>query len=439
MQTKNSLMGRSMRPFWFLWSGQAISLLGSQVVQFALIWWLTQQTGSARVLAGATLVGMLPQIVLGPFVGVLVDRWNRRLIMLVADSLTAAATLLLVFLFASGVVQVWHIYLIMFARSLGGAFHFSSMASSTTLMVAKEHLPRVQGFNQMLQGGMNIASAPLGALMLSLWPMQQVLMLDVITALFAVIPLFFIAIPQPVKKVSEVGAAAVKPSFFRELRAGLAYVWHWPALMLLMAMAMSINFLLTPTSSLTPLLVTQHFQGTAWHLGGLEAVWGIGVIIGGLGLGVWGGFRSKIVTSMTGLLFIGLGVAAMGLAPSHMFPLALVSMAVLGIAIPMTNGPIFAIFQSQVAPEMQGRVFSLIGSLSAAMAPLGLLIAGPVADALGIRFWYVLGGGVTLLMGMVGLTLPLLRQLDGDKEAQEKENAAAPLSSEEPAEGMLII
>lgn len=434
MAVASSLYGRHMRPFWVLWGGQAVSLLGSQVVQFALVWWLTQQTGSATVLALATLVGMLPQIVLGPLVGVLVDRWNRRLIMLVADSATAAATLLLIFLFATGLVQTWHIYLIMFVRSLGGTFHLNSMSSSTSLMVPKEHLARIQGFNQMLHGGLNIAAAPLGAFMLGILPMQRVLLLDVITASFAIVPLFFVHVPQPIKKVLS-DAAAPKTSFAHDLREGFAYVWRWPALLLLMAMAMTINFLLTPTSSFTPLLVTEHFQGTAWHLGGLESVWGIGVIFGGLALGIWGGFRSKIRTSLIGVLFIGLAIAALGVIPAPLFPVALVAMFMMGIAIPMANGPIFAIFQSQVAPEMQGRVFSLIGSLSTAMSPLGLLIAGPLADAWGVRFWYVMGGLITLVMGIVGFMLPMLRELDGEPPAA----APVPPVPDEIAESMLIL
>ncbi len=434
MAGATGLYGRQMRPFWVLWGGQAVSLLGSQVVQFALVWWLTQQTGSATVLALATLVGMLPQIVLGPLVGVLVDRWNRRAIMLVADTATAAATLLLIFLFGTGLVQIWHIYLIMFVRSLGGTFHFNAMASSTSLMVPKDHLARIQGFNQMLNGGMNIAAAPLGAFLLGVLPMHGVLLLDIVTALFALVPLFFVPVPQPTKKVVT-DAAAPASSFGRELREGLAYVWHWPALMVLMAMAMTINFLLTPTSSFTPLLVTEHFQGTAWHLGGLESMWGVGVILGGLALGVWGGFRSKIYTSLTALFFIGFGIALLGLIPATLFPLALLAMFVMGAAIPMANGPLFAIFQSQVEPEMQGRVFSLTGSLSSAMSPLGLLIAGPVADALGIRFWYVLGGLITILMGVTGFMIPMLRELDGERTAA----ATPPPAPDDLAESMLIL
>ena len=148
--------------FFTIWSGQALSLFGSALVQFALIWWLTQKSGSATVLAVATLVGMLPQIVVGPFAGALVDRWNRRVIMIVADGTIAAFSLLLAYLFATGTVQIWHIYAIMAVRALGGAFHFPAMAASTPLMVPKEHLTRINGLNQGFAGSSTALSASAG-------------------------------------------------------------------------------------------------------------------------------------------------------------------------------------------------------------------------------------------------------------------------------------
>ena len=154
--------------FFTIWSGQALSILGSQLVQFALIWHLTVQTGSATVLALASLVGMLPNVVLGPFIGTLVDRWNRRRIMLVADSIVALATLLLVVLFALDVVEVWHIFALLFIRSLAGIFHANAMSASTSLMVPVEQLTRIQGLNQLLNGGLNVVAAPLGALLLGI-------------------------------------------------------------------------------------------------------------------------------------------------------------------------------------------------------------------------------------------------------------------------------
>jgi len=157
--------------FLTIWSGQAISIIGSQLVQFALIWYLTVQTGSATVLATASLIGLLPNVILGPFVGTLVDRWNRRAIMLLADSIITLATMMLAFLFVGEAVALWHIYIVMFIRALAGSFHSNAMTASTSLMVPREHLTRIQGMNQMLNGGLNIVAAPLGAFLLGILPM----------------------------------------------------------------------------------------------------------------------------------------------------------------------------------------------------------------------------------------------------------------------------
>lgn len=180
----------SLRPFWILWSGQAVSLFGSQLVQFALIWWLTQETGSATILAMASLVGLLPQVLLGPFVGVLVDRLNRRLILLVSDTVIAVASIGLALLFWTDQVAVWHLFAVLFIRAIGGAFHWSTMQSSISLMVPRSHLTRIQGINQILQGGLNIAAAPLAAFLIGFLSMQAILGIDVVTALFAIAPLF---------------------------------------------------------------------------------------------------------------------------------------------------------------------------------------------------------------------------------------------------------
>ncbi|UCH61251.1 MAG: MFS transporter, partial [Anaerolineales bacterium] len=182
-------------PFFTIWSGQTISLLGSQLVQFALIWWLTKATGSATVLATASLIGMLPQVFIMPVAGALVDRWSRRVTMMVADSLIALMTVLLAVLFWRGEVQIWQVYLLMFIRSAAGGFHWSAMQASTSLMVPQKQLSRIQGINQMTNGGLNIISAPLGALLLEVLPVQGVLAIDVGTALLAIAPLFFIPVP----------------------------------------------------------------------------------------------------------------------------------------------------------------------------------------------------------------------------------------------------
>src|SRR5690554_5633564 len=225
---------RALRQFFVIWTGQALSLLGSRLVQFALIWWLTKTTESATVLAMASLVGLLPQVVLGPFVGVLVDRWRRRWVMFGADELVALATLILAVLFWQGIAQVWHVFVILFARAVAGSFHWPAMQASTTLMVPERLLTRIQGLNQTLQGGLNIAAAPLGALLLEVSTMHNILAIDITTALVAMLPLLFIAIPQPERKAQVAGHIA---SFWDELRDGLRYVRAHRGLRMLITMA----------------------------------------------------------------------------------------------------------------------------------------------------------------------------------------------------------
>ena len=407
--------------FFTIWGGQALSLLGSQLVQFALIWWLTKTSGSGTVLAIASLFGLVPHVLLGPFAGTLVDRWNRRVVMIVADSIAALAIVVLAVLFATGQSQIWHIYILMFIRSVAGAFHSNAMMASTSLMVPKEHLARIQGLNQMLWGGMSVFSAPLGALLLELLPLQGILAIDVVTALMAIIPLFFIAVPQP-ERVTMVASAEGKAGFWQDFASGFKYVWGWPGLLLICLMAMQINFLLNPAFSLLPLVVTKHFNGEAIQLATLDSLWGIGVIAGGLVLGAWGGFKRRIHTAMAGVIGIGLGCLLMGLLPPTAFPWAVAAMFILGFVNPIANGPLLAAVQAAVAPDMQGRVFSLIGSLAAAMSPIGLLIAGPVSDRVGPQAWFIVGGIVTVLTGLAAFFVPaVMRFEDGRGELPKAE------------------
>jgi DHA3 family macrolide efflux protein-like MFS transporter len=402
--------------FFTIWTGQAFSLLGSQLVSFAVIWWLTQTTGSATILATATLVGLVPQVVLGPFTGTLVDRWSRRLTMIFADGFIALATIGLAILFALGHVQIWQVYALLFVRSVCGGFHWPAMQASTTLMVPKEQYARIQGLNQMLQGGMSIASAPLGALLLAWIPMQAILAIDVVTATFAIIPLFFFQVPQPERNDLQPEALG-KSTFWQDFRAGFRYVWSWPGLMLIGVMATVINFLLTPAFSLLPILVTKHFIGQAIQLATLESFSGIGFIVGGLILSAWGGFKRRIVTTLVGLLAMGAGCLVMGLLPSSAFLLAVGTMFFIGVMSPIVNGPLLAAVQAAVAPEMQGRVFTLITTMASAMSPIGLMIAGPIADKLGVQTWFIIGGVVTIGMGIIGVFIPAIMHFEDGRNA----------------------
>lgn len=397
--------------FFTIWSGQAISIIGSQLVQFALIWYLTVQTGSATVLATASLVGLLPNVILGPFIGTLVDRWDRRRIMLVSDTVIALATIGLAVLFALDVVAVWHIYVALFIRALFESFHSNAMTASTSLLVPVEHLTRIQGVNQMLNGGLNVISAPLGALLLGLLPMQGILAIDIFSALFAIVPLLFTRIPQP-ERHTDSTADAGQETIWQGVKSGLRYVVSWPGLLIVSLMTVGINFTIIPAFSLMPLLVKEYFGGSAIHLGWVESAMGIGMFVGGGVLGAWGGFKRNIVTSMLGLMGMGLGTLVFAVAPSTALWLVIFGALLVGIMTTMTMGPFYAMIQTIVEPDMQARIFSLLSSAGTAMVPIGLLVAGPVADRLSIQVWFLFAGLLCILMAICGLFIPAVMQIE---------------------------
>ncbi|MHB1132227.1 MAG: MFS transporter [Chloroflexota bacterium] len=390
---------RAMRAFLIIWTGQAFSLFGSALVQFALVWWLTKTTGSATVLAGATLVALLPQIFLAPVAGALVDRWNRRRVMLVADSTTALATLGLAALFALGWEQVWHVYVLLLVRSLGAAFQWPAMVASTSLMVPERHLARIGGLNQALFGAAQIVCPPLGALLLETLPLQGVLLIDFGTALLAVLPLLFVAVPQPARPAGGITVLA-------DLREGLGFVWHWRGVMLMLVMAAIINLLHTPCEALVPILAVRYFGGGIFELAWLQAALGFGFVAGGVTLVVWGGFKRRIATSLAALVLMGLASVLVGAAPSGVLEVGVAGMFLLGFSVPLVNGPIQAVLQTVVPAQMQGRVLALAMSGAVAMSPLGLAIAGPFADAFGEEKWFVLAGVLTAALGLAGYFVP---------------------------------
>jgi len=400
---------RPMRPFFILWTGQALSLVGSQAVQYALIWWLTETSGSAAILATATLLGLLPPIVLGPVIGTLIDRWNRKTVMLAADGFVAAASLVLAWLFAAGIADVPHVLALLFLRALGGAFHSPAMTASTSLMVPAKHLTRVQGLNQSMQGLLTIVAAPLGALLLSVFPMTGVMMVDVGTALLAILPLLSIRVPRPARS-----EGSGPGSLWAETAAGFRYLVRRRGHRTLVAMSALINALLVPAFSLLPLLVLQRLNGGAAQFGWLTSAFGVGLILGGVALGAWGGLRKRIVTTLTAMIALGVAVIAVGLTPASSFLWVLVSMSCVGLIVPLVNGPVFAILQTTIAPDYQGRVFALIGSLAGAVAPLGLIVAAPVADVVGVGAWYLAAGIACVVMGGGGFFAPALMGIEED-------------------------
>ncbi len=421
-------MERWRARFFTIWTGQTLSAVGSVAAQFALVWWVTEKTGSATVLATASLVAMAPSILLRPFVGVLVDRWSRKLVLMIADTFIALVSVWLAYLFWTGAMEVWHVYVVMLARSFGSAFHHTAMSASMTLIVPREHYARVEGLNQIIDGGLGVLGPMLGAFLLLILPLHGIMMIDFVTAAFAVLPLFLFAIPQPEPLDGE---APEKPRFWDEFRAGLRYTVAWRGLIAMIGLCIVLNFALSPAFSLTPILVLKGFGGDEVMLGSFNSAMGLGTVLGGLILSIWGGARRKIYALLGAVIGMGGSLFLIAFAPSNMFYLGIAGFFLSGGLMAIGNGNLRAVFRGVVHPSMQGRVGSLMGSLAMAMNPVGLLIAGPVADAIGVRAWFAIAGSFLLVGGVSGFLMRPLRNIEAEAEERRAahagpENAAAP-------------
>lgn len=404
-----------MKKFFVLWSSQAASLFGSAVVNFALAWYLTRETGSATVLATALMVAIIPQIVLGPFVGPLVDRWSRKKIMIFADFSTMLFTVVLVILFYTDAVQIWHIYVIMIGRAIGETFQFPALGASIPMIVPEKQLVRANGLYQMLQSAIKIVAPPAGAFLMEALPMQGVLSVDIITAVIAIACLLPLVIPQP-----ERTTLAVKPDYFGDMKQGFHYVWSRRGLVMLMGLVASLIFFTAAPASLIPVLVNTHLAGDVVKLGWLGSASGIGGIAGGLFLGVWGGFKKRIRTALLGFLImipcsVGLGLTS----PTIFYTTTVPAMLFMGVGLALVSAPLTAIMNSVVAKDIQGRVFSLYGSVVTVVIPLGLIIGGPVADWLGIRSLYFIASGAWLVILPLAMFSKSLMDLENQKAEEQ--------------------
>jgi DHA3 family macrolide efflux protein-like MFS transporter len=398
--------------FFTIWTGQTLSWVGSAVAQFGLVWWITEKTGSATILAFATLLSMLPGILLGPLIGALVDRWKRRYVMLAADGIVALASLWLAYLFWADVLEIWQFYTVLVIRAIGQTFHWPANQASISLMVPKEHLPRIAGLNQTIGGAVNIIAPMIGAFLLQVMSLSEIMMIDVITAFFSILPLLFIIIPQPDTPPTEATITANISAVWKDMIEGFHYIWNWSGLFWLLIVVMMLNFFVNPAMSLVPILVTNHLQGEAWELGWLNASWGLGMVIGGLILGAWGGFKKRIYTALLGISGLGIGILLVAVAPTNMLPLALFGFLFGSSMNALANGSGFAILQTLVSPEMMGRVFTVVMSMAGAVSPLSLAVGGPIADRFGIRTLYFIAGGSILLLALIIWRSPVIMNLE---------------------------
>jgi DHA3 family macrolide efflux protein-like MFS transporter len=391
--------------FWTIWTGQAFSLIGSALTQFVLIWWVTQTTGSTSALAIAGIVALLPQALLGPLGGAVADRFSRRGILMLADTISAVCMLVLVWLFQSGQVQLWHVYVMMSIRSSMQAFQQPAAAASTAMLVPSDWLNRAAGLNQTLGGIITIAAPALGALALAVLPFHGALLIDVTTALLAVMLLFLYRIPQPQRDTTQ------QSSLWGDFVAGVRVVVHHRGLLLLYAVVTLMVVLIMPVFSLMPLFVTTHFGGDVNQVALMQVIGGVGLIAGGIVTFLLN-FQRKIVTLLVSYALACALIAGTALTPGSLFWLAVVWWALGASVFSAGNATLIALLQSQVPNIFQGRIISLLTTVMGLASPIGLGLVALLGTLIDVRAVFIFGGAVAATICLLGFAAPSLVRIE---------------------------
>ena len=361
------------RAFFLIWLGQVVSLFGSQLTSFALGVWVLQETGSVTRFTLIAAIATLPGIFLSPLAGALVDRFDRRWMMILSDGGAAATTLALVALLYADSLEIWHIYVIVAISSAFNTLQFPAFLASMTLLVPREQLGRAAGMMEFGHSGAQILAPLAAGFMMLAVKIEGIIAVDFATFLFSVLMLLIVRIPRP--EASAAGAAG-QGSIWAEMAYGWNYIRQRPALLSLLGYFAVINFLMPAAMVLsTPLVLS---FTTTEKLGMVLAASAVGGLVGGMLMGAWGGPKKKIYGILGFSPLLAAGMIVTGLSPSAVL-IAIGLFAVFFVA-PIINGCSQVIWQTKVEPDVQGRVFATRRMIAQMTAPLSFFLAGPLAD-----------------------------------------------------------
>lgn len=393
--------------FYTIWAGQAVSLITSAILQMAIIFYLTEKTGSAMVLSMASLVGFLPYAVFGPAIGVLVDRHDRKKIMIGADLIIAAAGAVLAIVALYMELPIWMVMVVLFIRSIGTAFHTPALNAVTPLLVPEEQLTKCAGYSQSLQSISYIVSPAVAALLYSVWELNAIIAIDVLGAVIASITVAIVRIPKLGDQVQ-----SLKPNFIREMKEGMAVLRQNKGLFALLLVGTLYMFVYMPINALYPLITMEYFNGTPMHISITEIAYASGMLIGGLLLGLFGNYQKRILLITASIFMMGISLTISGLLPQSGFFIFVVCCAIMGLSVPFYSGVQTALFQEKIKPEYLGRVFSLTGSIMSLVMPIGLILSGFFADRIDVNHWFLLSGILIICIAIVCPMITEIRKLD---------------------------
>lgn len=365
-------------------TAQTVSLFGSSLAQYAIVWYITLTTSSGLMLTLATVCGFAPQLLISLFAGVWVDRYDRKRMILVADAAIAAATLALALVFLFGYRSVWLLFAALLVRSAGTGVQTPAVGALLPQIVPQDRLMKVNGMHSTLSSLTTFLSPAVSGALLSLAGMEAVLLADVVTAAFGIGVTATIAVPPHDK-----GGLRIASSL-DGVRQGFAYLRRRPFVRRLLAFQFAVLFLISPSAFMTPLLVSRTFGAEVWRLTASEMTFSAGAALGGLLIAGWGGFRSRMHTVLLAAALYGALMLCLGAAPT--FWLYLAANLLIGVTMPCYNAPVTVLLQEQVEPGMHGRVFSLLQIATSCALPLGMVAFGPLADAAPVRALFVCAG-----------------------------------------------
>lgn len=395
------------RNFFTIWTGQAFSQLSSSVLQFAIVWYLTDQTGSAMVLSVAMMMGFLPQGVLGLFIGVFIDRYSRKRIMVISDLLISAASFVMVIAGWMGILTTELILVVLLLRSVGSAFHTPCLQAVTPQIVPSDQLTRCSGYSQAVESVSQILSPVIAAVLYSSWSLSGIVFLDVIGALIAVFTLGMAVIPELHQE--EKGG---KVQVLREAKQGFQILRTNKGMFGLVLIGSLYTLALMPTSALFPLMSMSYFNGTSTNASIVEVVFSVGLLFGSLILAKWGGTKNRIYTIIGSFLLMSFSLFISGILPPGGFYVFVVCSWLMGVSGPFYWGTYTPLLQSNFEAKYLGRVLSLSSSIRLLSGPIGLAVSGVFAEKYGADKWFLIAGGLVLFASFLCIMVPCVRNCD---------------------------
>ncbi len=378
-------------------AGQTISLFGSSLVQYAIMWYITLNTKSGIMLTISIICGFLPTFFLSPFAGVWADRYNRKILIVLSDSMIAFVTLVLAILFFIGYDEMWLLFFASAIRAIGGSIQTPAVNAFIPQFVPEDKLLRVNAVNGTIQSITMLASPMLSGALLTFASLEIIFFIDVVTAALAIfILLLFVKVPAHERALTKQSVG-----YFHDLREGLKYIKNHIFVKEYFFFCAVFFIFISPVAFLTPLQVARSFGEEVWRLTAIEISFAVGMTVGGIIMSAWGGLKNRIYTIAFSILLFGITTIALGIVTA--FWIYTVFMVLSGVVIPAFNTPAIALLQEKIEGDYQGRVFGVFGMIQSAVMPLSILVFGPLADIIAIE-WMLIGTGVFMSVMAVILT-----------------------------------